>query len=261
MSLADLSPSDAPVAVHALRRANRALLQSIDGLDHETAQAESKLPNWNRASILTHLAHVGRSLVRMTDEALTAGATSTYPGGVTERSTSIKRARLMAADQIAKELETSIEELEDRWSLVTEQEWGHQFELDGLHQVPLTHLLMQRWTEVEVHLSDLGFNRDDFSVSDLYVAAALPIRVEWLIPLHRERSDADKSISGEWKLKASTSRQAWTIRTPNAPSPCTIEGPDEDLLGFILGRVPVSQMTVAGNVGLAYRFKLAFPGP
>lgn len=261
MSLPDLPASDAPVALHALRRASSKLLIALDGIDDETVQAASKLPNWNRANILTHLTHLGNSMVRMTDEGLADGITSTYPGGHSERSTSIKRAKLMAADQIVKELKTSIETLTDRWADVSEVQWEQRFVLDDGHAVSLTHLLMQRWTELEVHLSDLGFDGDEFSVSDLYVAAALPLRIAWLIPHHRERKDADKSIAGEWKLKASTSRQAWTIRTPGPPEPCSIEGNDEDLLGFILGRVPVSQLKVVGNVGLAYRFKLAFPGP
>lgn len=211
--------------------------------------------------ILTHLAHMGRASVRMTDEALEGRATAAYPGGSSERADSLSRARNLPADLLLKELSVSIEELDRQWTALSEGDWETVLKLDQIGDVQLTRLLMLRWTEMEVHTSDLGLNHEGFEVSDLFVAAALPLRVGWLVQHHRNRIDADKSVRGTWNLKAADSREAWKIKTPHATEVCTIEGPDLDLLGFILGRVPVSHLTLEGNVGLAYRFKLAFPGP
>ena len=257
----DLPAEDARAALHALSRANQHLLASIDELSHDQAQAPSRLPNWNRANIVTHLAYVGRALVRMTDEALESGSTATYPKGPSERASSIQRGKHLPTDLLRKEITEAMDDLDRRWSIMTESDWDTDFTLNGQPDTRLTRLLMQRWTEIEVHTSDLGFDGDGFDVSELFVAAALPLRVAWLVKHHRSRVDADRSVHGIWQLKASTSRQAWTIKTSTAADQCSIEGSNRELLGFLLGRIPVDQLTVEGNVGLAHRFKLAFPGP
>jgi len=257
----DLPAEDARVAVLALQRASQHLLDQLEGLTHESVQAPSLLPNWSRANLITHLAYVGRALVRMTDEALANGATSTYLRGPEERAESIKRGNHMPTDLLRKELTVSIDELDRMWSGLSEFDWETPFILNGAHDVRLTRLLMLRWMEVEVHASDFGFDGPGFDVSELFIAAALPLRIAWLVQHHRSREDADHSVRGIWHLRATTSHEAWTIKTANATHECIIEGSDHDLLGFILGRVPVSDMVTSGNVGLAHRFKLAFPGP
>lgn len=257
----DLPAEDARVAVHAIRRASKTLLDQVEGLNHESAQAPSLLPSWSRANLMTHLAYVGRALVRMTDEALSKGAASTYPGGPSERAESIKRGNHLPTDLLRKELSVAVEELDRMWSALTEADWESRLILNEQHNVQLTRLLMLRWMEVEVHSSDFGLTGPDFEVSDLFVAAALPLRIDWLVQFHRNRADSDHSVRGAWHLRATDSREAWTVNTSNPKEECTIEGSDHDLLGFLLGRVPVSHMKIIGNVGLAYRFKLAFPGP
>lgn len=257
----DLLAEEAPAAVRGLQRANQHLLDQLDELTHESVQAPSLLPAWSRANLITHLAYVGRALVRMTDEARDKGAASTYIGGPTERAESIKRGNHLPTDLLRKELTVAVEELERMWSGMTIADWDTPFILNDTHDVRLTRLLMLRWMEVEVHTSDFGFDGPGFDVSDDFIASSLPLRISWLVQHHRGREDADHSVRGTWNLRASTSRSAWTITTANPTEECTIEGSDHDLLGFILGRVPVSHMRTTGNVGLAHRFKLAFPGP
>jgi len=257
----DLLAKEAPDAVRRLQRANQHLLDQLDGLTHESVQAASLLPTWSRANLITHLAYAGRALVRMTDEALDKGAASTYPGGPSERAESIKRGNHLPTDLLKKELTVAVEELDRMWSSLTVADWEAPFVLNNTHDVQLTRLLMLRWMEVEVHTSDFGFDGPGFDVSDEFIAVALPLRISWLVQHHRSREDADHSVRGMWNLRASTSRSAWTITTSHPTEECTIEGSDHDLLGFILGRVPVGQMKTTGNLGLAHRFKLAFPGP
>ncbi len=257
----DLLAADAPAAVQLLKRANGHLLDQLEGLTHESVQAPSLLPTWSRANLITHLAYVGRALVRMTDEALENGKASTYPGGPKERAESIKRGNHLPTDLLKKELTVAVEELDRMWSGLGVADWDSSFTLNNTHDVKLSRLLMLRWNEVEVHTSDFGFDGPGFDVSDEFISTALPLRISWLVQHHRSREDADHSVKGIWNLRASTSRSAWTIKTSNPAEECTIEGTDHDVLGFLLGRVPVSHMSTTGSVGLAHRFKLAFPGP
>jgi len=257
----DLLAENAPSAVRGLQRANLHMLELVEGLAQEFVQAPSLLPAWSRANLIAHLAYVGRALVRMTDEALETGAATTYLGGPNERADAVNRGNHLPTDLLYKELTESVDELDGMWSLISVDDWNSRFVLNGKHDVSLTRLLMLRWMEVEVHTSDFGLDGPGFDVTDEFIDASLPLRISWLVQHHRSREDADHSVKGAWNLRASTSRSAWTIQTPDPIESCTIEGSDHDLLGFILGRVPVSQMTTSGAVGLAHRFKLAFPGP
>ncbi len=138
-----------------------------------------------------------------------------------------------------------------------------------LGALPLHRLVLARWTEVEVHGTDLGVGLSDWS--DDFVAAVLPMRLAWLNTRRSNHRVVDESVQGTWLLEP-TGDQAWLVRvegTVVSSSPATVgtisdvtfRGSSRDLLALLLGRPTVVPIDVSGDRELAEALPRAFPGP
>ncbi|MDE0116479.1 MAG: hypothetical protein OXT07_07660 [bacterium] len=102
--------------------------------------------------------------------------------------------------------------------------------------------------------------------SDPFIDAALPMRIAWL----PRRRTPGQTPSGSWNLVA-TDGPSFNVAVSQgvvSASPgktfqadATISGPKADLLGLLLGRVDVADLTIAGDETAARRFATTFPPP
>jgi maleylpyruvate isomerase len=268
---ADPEPEAVPALLDAVDAATRRLQEAVAGLSDEELRAPSQLPGWSRAVVLAHLRHVARASVRVVDEALAGKPTAFYPGGREERQASL----VVAGDEPLAPLVTDLFEcsatLAARWRQMSDDEWRVELREPRFGLMRLSRLLPLRFTEVEVHGVDLGL--DGLTAwSDDFVRLALPLRIAWLPNHARTMPSADLNVSGRWLLQGGSA--AWLVSTSGSLASASqveladelgvdsaVAGSDRDLLGFVLGRVPVESLTVTGDEALAHAFKKAFPGP
>jgi hypothetical protein len=165
------------------------------------------------------------------------------------------------------------DELHDAWRVLSSEDWNREVaEPEGrqdLGPLELSRLPLLRLTEVEVHASDLALGLDTWS--DLFVAVALPHRLEWLNTRRSNHRPVDDSVEGSWLLTA-TDGPAYLVslaagrvesRPASATSPATavIEAPSRDLLALLLGRQFRTPPRIFGDVAFGEAFTRAFPGP
>ena len=75
--------------LQAVRAATRRLLHTIDPLTDAQAHEPSRLPGWNRAQVLTHIARNADGVRNMVEHATRGEVGDQYPGGVEQRSREI----------------------------------------------------------------------------------------------------------------------------------------------------------------------------
>ncbi len=158
------------------------------------------------------------------------------------------------------------------WSSLDGDQWSHitvePRDNPDLGSVQISILSVLRLTEVEVHGSDLGLGLDHWS--DLFVHAALPMRLERLNARRRSHGDVDR-LEGSWVLVA-TDGPTYRVTVegasveshpaePTSPADAVIEGSGRDLLALPLGRSLDRSLTVNGDAAFADAFSAAFPGP
>jgi hypothetical protein len=254
--------------------ARHAELASVLGrLDGDRLFAGSLLPGWSRLTICCHLRYGAIATRRITAATLQHRPAAFYPGGrASARPATLEPARgERGLDVVASLIEESVQ-LDELWRHRSERQWGLVAdEPEGnadLGPVPLWHLALLRLTEVEVHGHDLDLGLSPWS--DDFVSLTLPQRLRWL-PSRRANHRPVHAIDGTWVL-ASTDGPVFTISargrrvevtaTGSPPAGAeTIAGSSRQLLAFILGRAPLSELRVEGDPGLAGAFNAAFPPP
>lgn len=129
--------------------------------------------------------------------------------------------------------------------------------------------LMLRWTELEVHRSDLLAATDPPIWAPSFVRFALPLRIAWQ-PLARRLPTAALDVTGTWALRATDRVERWLVHATagnavasRAVAAANVElaGSSGLLLAFVLGRLPSTELQITGDAGMAAKYKLAFPGP
>ena len=146
----------------------------------------------------------------------------------------------------------------------------------GMAQPSTNPRTTRHWTDhpfaagdLEVDRGRCAWNRPRLGLSgwsDPFIDAALPMRIAWL----PRRHTPSQASSGSWNLVA-TDGPSFNVAVSQgvvSASPgkahqadATISGPKADLLGLLLGRVDVANLTIAGDETAARRFATTFPPP
>ena len=167
--------SEAPVeALDAVRGAEVRLLGVIATLDDADMAGPSLLPGWTAAHLLTHLARNADSHVRRTLASIDGVVVDQYPGGPAERAAQIEVGAGRSAGEVRTDVELSTARLLEAWSDVPAYAWSNvtRDASGGIRR--LDELPDRRWSEVEVHLVDLGCGPTHIDWPDAFVAAHLP---------------------------------------------------------------------------------------
>jgi len=258
----------------AATRRTEAIVGALGRLDDDDLRAPSELTGWSRLTIACHLRYGAGALARMTRATLAGLPTAYYPEGrAQQRPRTLVPSEGESAGEVVAALGRHSRDLDEAWSSLDGRAWSLEMveppDNPDLGPSDLARLLLLRLTEVEVHGSDLGLGLDDWS--DLFVHAALPMRLDWLNSRRVNHRQVDPSLEGSWLLVATDGPSyAVTLRGtrvesrpagPASVSDAVIESSSRDLLALLLGRAMRGQPRTAGDEHGVERFAAAFPGP
>ena len=260
--------------VSAVDRRTAEVVGALGGLDAAALASGSLLPDWSLLTIACHLRYGADALARMTADALEGRPTSYYPAGrAAGRPATLASEPGESGESVVRSLADHSAALGALWSGRTDGEWAREVheppDNTDLGPVELGRLPLLRLTEVEVHGSDLGLGLRDWS--DVFVRAALPMRIAWLNARRANHRAFDAEVEGSWLLAASDGpAYVVAVRGPavragpaesSASATATIDGTSRDLLALLLGRPPRRELRLRGDHGFGERFTDAFPGP
>lgn len=270
--MADVSRSDELARQGAQRTAQ--LVAVLRQLDNDAFFAPSRLPEWDRLTIVRHLRYGASTLLRMTSDALAGRETSYYPEGRARQ-----RPRTLAPqpgerpNNVVDDLADAAGRLDELWSSLESGAWSSPVtepaDNPDLGTIALARLALTRLTEVDVHGVDLDVGFPDWS--DTLIDVALPTRLGWLSSPRTNHRDVDRSLQGRWLLVADSFR--WIVavdgdRVSSYPADPEIDPPRaailgtrRDLLALLLGRPRLRALEYAGDTEFGARFERAFPGP
>jgi maleylpyruvate isomerase len=223
-----------PLRVKQLARTTAALVDALTGTD---LLAPSELPGWSRLTIACHLRYGAEAMRWMTVDARAGRPTAYYPQGrAPQRPGTLEPRPGESPSDVVRSLRDASDALHETWIETTD--WATMLrepeDNQDLGPLPLWQLPLFRFTEVEVHGTDLGNGLGPWS--DAFVHAVLPVRLERLL---RRQPQAP----GAWLLRAHG------VRVGDDGEPEVIDATGRDLLAILLGRAD------GGS------FSSAFPGP
>ncbi len=250
------------------------IAKALGALSDDELLAPSRLPDWDRLTIVCHIRYGADAINRMVRAAVAGEPALFYPGGRAEqRPGTLVSAVGESPRDVAASLAANSAALDATLGELTESDWSVEFrEPDGMVDIgPQTveQLAVLRLTEVDVHAVDMDIGIEDWT--DTLVACALPLRFDRLAHRLANQPPIETDYQGTWLLRT-TDGDAWTVtidgKRPlvrgadyDAGSDATITASPRDLLALLLGRPLVTEAVYAGDVALASAFTKAFPGP
>jgi len=204
----------------------------------EQWRAPSRLPDWTRGHVATHIARHADALVRLVQWARTGERQDMYPSPehrVNEIEAGSPRSGLdlqIDLDTSAGHLSAAFDELDsaDAWDAVVEMRGGLQ--------VPARLLPLARLLEVVIHHVDLDIG---YEITDIDTQTA-----EWLLEWCAFRL---KERDGFPKLHL-TSDTGFTTTIGSSGEPIAVSGGSTQLLGWLVGRTDASALAGAGGLRL-----------
>ena len=240
----------------ALRSATRRLLRDAESLDDERVREPSRLPGWNRAEVLTHLARNADGTTRMVEAAARGEVAAQYPGGVEERAADIAAGRDEHVSALLADLRGSHDRMMEAFAALPPDAWdrvGRAISGDRTMRAAL----WSRWREVEIHHVDLavGYEPSDWPVP--FVTAAFqeifttfPARMS----TRRPRVDATYRIVSTdhdhaWRVTIEGSRVKVEDEVGEQPFDGEARGWGCDVVAWMYGRDPSGAgMLASGDV-------------
>ena len=264
------TPTDIAAAIATRHAELGETLRSTAGTD---LLGPSLLPDWSRLTIVCHLRYGAQASRRVTDDLLAGRPSAFYPGGRNvRRPATLEPEPGETAEQAVESFVKSCAALDELWRDLGDTAWTTSMrepdDNSDLGQLTLAQLALLRLTEVEVHGTDLDLGLSDWS--DTFVDAAIPMRIRWLTTRRSNHAPVDDTAEGSWEL-AATGGPVFRVslvdgrvdidQASAAAADTRLVGSRRELLGFLLGRVGLDGLTVSGDIGLARRFRDAFPPP
>ena len=142
--------------VEALRAATRRLLRTVDGLADEQARAPSRLPDWNRAEVLTHIARNADSVVWRLEGAARGELRDQYPGGLEQRRHDIQAGAGRPAEDLVDDVRNSSASVARVVAELPDDAWDAPSRTARGVVERSRDAVFSRWREVVVHHGDLG---------------------------------------------------------------------------------------------------------
>ncbi len=155
--------------IEACKAAHRRLLATITSLPPEVLAAESRLPAWSVAHVLTHLARNADSVVRRLDGAREFRLVEQYERGKVGRAREVDVGVMRDPDVIKQDVIDSSAAVDRAFSDCPDDVWDRPIRLCTGEQRPATRLVTGRWREVEVHHVDLGLTYTHEDWDDAFV--------------------------------------------------------------------------------------------
>jgi maleylpyruvate isomerase len=221
-----------------VRTATQRLLGDTILVTDEQWRAASRLPDWTRGHVATHIARHADALVRLTQWARTGERQDMYPS--TEyRANEIEAGAGRSGLDLQIDLDTSAGRLSSAFDeLDAAEAWDSVVEMRGGIKVPARLLPLARLLEVVIHHVDADIG---YEIADIDTQSADWL-LEWCAFRLRDREDFPK-------LEL-TSDSGLTAAVGTVGEPVAVSGSSPYLLGWLLGRTDDSAVTGAREVDL-----------
>jgi maleylpyruvate isomerase len=159
-----------PVTAATLR-----LLSTAEQLDDRTLHAPSLCPRWNRAHVLSHVAHNADALTNLLTWATTGNETPMYPSAEA-RTADIEAGSTRSLDELVSDIKETAARFGAAIAQVPEEGWEFQVRTGpggSGATIPARRVVWLRLREVELHHADLdaGYSPADWPAP--FVARAL----------------------------------------------------------------------------------------
>jgi maleylpyruvate isomerase len=210
------SPSEIERDVALGRSVHATLLEHLRSRSFE-ASGPSRLPGWNRAQVITHLARNADGHRRMIEGAARGDVLEQYEGGVDGRNAGINAGADRTATDVVADLAAATEALEAAWGATDWRGFGRRT-LRG--ESPIDRLPFLRSREVSLHGVDLDIGIELADLDPLYV-----------------------------RLELSRLEMLWTARQPMGLTPlpaAALALTPTERLGWLTGRSDVDGLAPAG---------------
>jgi maleylpyruvate isomerase len=214
------------------------LFETVDGMSNEEAQAPSRLPDWTRAHVLTHLARNADGLSNLAHWARTGQERPMYPGGRESRDAEIEAGASRHIGDLRLDLADASEQLLGAFA---------DFSAEALDRAVAARvgtwrgweLPLMRIREIQIHHVDLGsgYSPDDWSAG--FVRRTL----DQLAPQFLGRGDCPVRTlqtveGGSWDI--GTTGPDLTGRASELLSWLTGRSPGDGLSSVPTGQVPAA---------------------
>ena len=219
-----------------VRTATQRLLGDTILVTDQQWRAPSRLPDWTRGHVATHIARQADAIRRLTQWARTGERQDMYPSPEhRDREIEVGAGRSSLDLQI--DLDTSAGRLSAAFDeLDAAEAWDAIVEMRGGLKVPARLLPLARLLEVVIHHVDLDVG---YEITDIDNQTAEWL-MEWCAFRLRDREDFPK-------LQL-TSDSGFTTAVGSAGDPAAVSGSSANLLGWLLGRTDAT--VVSGGDGL-----------
>jgi maleylpyruvate isomerase len=207
-----------------VRTATQRLLGDTILVTEQQWRAPSRLPDWTRGHVATHIARHADALCRLTQWARTGDRHDMYPSPE-HRSHEIEAGAGRSGLELQIDLDSSAGRLSSAFEeLDAANAWDAVVEMRGGLQVPARLLPLSRLLEVVIHHVDLDIG---YEITDIDNQTAEWL-LEWCAFRLRNREDFPK-------LQL-TSDSGVTTAVGSLGEPIVVSGSSANLIGWLLGR-------------------------
>ncbi|MFY1699728.1 MULTISPECIES: maleylpyruvate isomerase N-terminal domain-containing protein [unclassified Solwaraspora] len=219
----------------------------VDQLSDADAAAPSRLPGWTRAHLVTHLARNADALVNLLTWARTGRVSPMYASAA-ERGADIDAGAGRGADELRADLAGAAGRLADAVRAMPDDAWSATVRTGQGREVPADQVLWLRVREVWVHQADLDLGG---------TLADLPGPLTDALLNEVTATYSHRGTGPAVRLRATDRRRSWRVVTGSgSPSGAVgvggtgrdrsveLSGTAGELLGWLIGRVPASRLTV-----------------
>ena len=221
-----------------VRTATQHLLGNTILVADDQWRAPSRLPDWTRGHLATHIARNADGLIRLTQWARTGERQDMYPSSE-HRDTEIEAGSGRSGLELQIDLDNSAGRLDAAFDeLDGVNTWDVVVEMRGGLTVPARLLPLARLLEVVIHHVDLDIG---YEITDIDTPTA-----EWLLEWcafrlgHRD----------DWPKLQLTSDTGFTTTAGSVGEPVAVSGSSAHLLGWLMGRTDASSLTGTGELQL-----------
>jgi maleylpyruvate isomerase len=193
--------------VEVLRAATRRLLRTVDDLTDEQAREPSRLPDWNRAEVLTHIARNADGTREMVEAATRGDVVAQYPGGIEQRRADIAAGRDVRAADLLLDLRRSSDRLMEAYAELPDDAWDRVGKAISGERT-MGQALWSRRREVEVHHVDLGLG---YEASDWPVGFVSEALAEIFSTFDRRSSPTRPLLDADYRVVSTDHDHAWRI--------------------------------------------------
>ena len=201
----------------------------------EQWRAPSRLPDWTRGHVATHIARHADGICRLIEWARTGERQDMYPSPE-QRATEIEAGAGRSGLELQIDMDTSAGLLSSAFDELGGDAWDAVVEMSRGLQVPARLLPLARLLEVVIHHVDLDVGYEITEIDDQ--------TADWLLEWSAFRL---RDREGFPKLQL-TSDSGLTTALGSVGEPMRISGSSANLLGWLLGRT--DSAAISGGNGL-----------